>query len=322
MQKRFLGEIMQELGFINFDQLERSLKKQKELVTQKSIPELLQRYKLIREARMTRNGGSIPAFGKVLRDMGFATEEQLEKALKIQGSFWDYYKNISSEKLGVAVATMSMINSTLNLAEVLAHLMQHANGVINSVAGTLMLLDPKTKELVFSVPTGPKSNQLVDIRLPSNAGIAGWVAETGQYELVPDVDRDSRFYPEIDKTTGMKTTSILCVPLKAKSKTIGVLEMINKVDDSAFSEQDALLVGIFASQASMAIENARLYGELKNHLKEEREIQGKLSETEKFNVLGQMASGFAHDFNNILGAIMGYVKLVDLKKNHKESARW
>ena len=319
--KRFLGEIMSELGFITHEQLKESLDKQRDLFEQKTLPEFLQRDKLVREARMATDADTTPMLGEILKDMGFASDKQLERALKQQDSFVDVYKTIGSEKLGTAVEIISIINSTLNLAEVLSHLMRHANRVTNSVSSSLMLLDQDTNELVFSVPTGPKSDKLVDIRLPSGEGIAGWVAETEQYALVPDVSEDERFFSGIDKLTGLKTKSILCVPLKAKSKLIGVLEVINKADGSVFAEEDALLLSIFASQAAMAIENARLYGELKDRLEEEVEMQKKLAETEKLSALGRLAAGLAHDFNNILGAIMGYAEMALFEIPKKNLAR-
>ncbi len=319
--KRFIGEIMRELGFITREQLEESLRKQREVFEEKTLPEFLQRDKLVREARIAREFESAPMLGQILLDMGFATDKEIKTALEHQDNFINFYKSIESEKLGIAVEIISMINSTLNLAEVLSHLMRHANRVTNSVSSTLMILDHDTGELVFSVPTGPNAAQLTDIRIPTGRGIAGWVAQHGQYVLVPDVKKDPRFYPEIDRLTGLKTKSVLCVPLKAKSKLIGVLEVVNKADGSEFTQQEALLLSIFACQAAMAIENARLYGELKDRLEEERHIQKKLAGTEKFGALGQMASGLAHDFNNILGAIMGYVEMALYDIPQKNQAR-
>jgi len=319
--KKFIGEIMRELGFITKEQLRESLQQQQNILEQKSLPEFLQRDRLIREARMAQEADTAPRLGQILKDMGFATDHQLARALEEQEGFVNVYKAIGSEKLGVTVEIISMINSTLNVSEVLSHLMRHANRVTGSVSSTLMLLDPGTNELVFSVPTGPKSDKLVDIRIPSGEGIAGWVAETGQYTLVSDVKKDPRFYPNVDKLTGFKTKSILCVPLKAKSKLIGVLEVINKTDGTIFTEEDAILLSIFASQAAMSIENARLYGELKDRLQEEREIRKKLAESEKFGALGQLASGLAHDFNNILGAIMGYVEMALYELPEKNPTR-
>ena len=307
--KKLLGEILRELGFITKNELTESLRRQREHFERQALPEFLQRNKVVREARLAKEAHATPMLGEIILNMGFATDDQIKKALNEQDNFLDLYKSIGSEKLGIAVEIISIINSTLNLAEVLSHLMRHANRVTNSESSTLMLLDEETNELVFSVPTGPNSGILTDIRIPYGTGIAGWVAENEQYVLVPDVGEDSRFYPEIDKMTGLETKSILCVPLKSKSKLIGVLEVINKEDGSAFTLEDAMLLSLFASQAAMAIENARLYGELEDRLEEEREMQKALAESEKLSALGQLSSGLAHDFNNILAAIMGYVEM-------------
>jgi signal transduction histidine kinase len=200
--------------------------------------------------------------------MGFATKEQLEEALKEQSKMVEVYKSLESEKLGATIEIGFIVNSTLNLATVLALIMGHANRVTSSIASTLMLLDDKTGELVVRVPTGPKSDKLTDICLPSGKGIVGWVAENGRPALVPNVREDLRFSPEIDAISGFETDSILCVPLKAKTRLIGVLEAINKVDGTSFTEEDELLLSVFGYQAAMAIENARHYGELKDRLEE------------------------------------------------------
>jgi len=128
-----------------------------------------------------------------LADMGFATKEQLEEALGEQDKSLEVYKSLEKEKLGIAIETGSLLNSTLNLAKVLDLIMRHANQVTNSVASTLMLIDDMTGELVFSIPTGPKADKLTDIRIPRGKGIAGWVAEHKQPVLIPNAQDDSRF---------------------------------------------------------------------------------------------------------------------------------
>ena len=274
--KQLLGEIMIGMGFVTRQQVDEALQRQIKIFEEKTVPERLQRARLVSQARLATD--RILLLGQILTDMGFATKEQLEEALKEQNKIVEVYKSLESEKLGTTIETGFIVNSTLDLAQVLALIMGHANRVTNSIASTLMLLDDKTGELVFSVPTGPKGDRLTDIRLPSGKGIAGWVAEHEEPALVPDAREDPRFYPEIDKISGFETKSILCVPLKAKTKLIGVLEAINKADGTSFTEEDTLLLNIFAYQAAMAIENARLYGELKDRLEEQILMQKKLAE--------------------------------------------
>ncbi len=305
--KKLLGEILVDMGFVNQKQLDKALQKQKKPFQPKPLPERLRRADLVSEARLTPR--KTPLLGQILTELGFVTAKQIDKALKEQNKTLDLYKTLENKKLGAAIEMGSMVNSTLNLAEVLALIMRHVNQVTNSDASTLMLLDEKTGELVFSVPTGPKAGGLIDIRIPSGEGIAGWVAKNQQPVLAANAREDPRFYPEIDKISGLKTKSLLCVPLKAKTRLMGVLEAINKSDGSAFTKDDALFLSIFAHQAAVAIENARLYGELKDQMAEARQMQTKLASSEKFQALGQMASGVAHDFNNILSGIMGYAEM-------------
>ncbi|HUT72784.1 MAG TPA: response regulator [Desulfatiglandales bacterium] len=306
--KQLLGEIMTEMGFVTREQIEKALVRQKTLFEEKTLPEQLQRARLISEARLAAE--TTPLLGQILVDMEFATKEQLEEALAEQEKMVEAYKSLRSEKVAAAVEIGSIVNSTLNLAEVLGLIMRYVNRVTNSMASSLMLLDDKTGELVLSVPTGPKASKLTDTRIPAGEGIAGWVVEHGKPVLVPDVKSNGRFYKKIDKMTRFKTKSILCVPLKAKTKLIGALEVMNKVDGSSFTEEDVLLMSIFAYQAAMAIENARLYSELKGRLEDEIQLQKKLAESDKFRALGLMASGVAHDFNNLLMGIQGNTSLM------------
>ncbi len=299
--KQLLGKIMTGMGFVTRQQVDEALQRQRRIFEEKTLPERLQRAELVSEARLAT--GRIPLLGQILTDMGFATKEQLEEALKEQNKTVEVYKSLDSEKLGTTIEIGFIVNSTLNLAQVLALIVGHANRVTNSIASTLMLLDHKTGELVFSVPTGPKGDRLTDIRLPSGKGIAGWVAEHEEPALVPDAREDPRFYPEIDKISGFETKSILCVPLKAKTKLIGVLEAINKADGTSFTEQDEMLLNVFAYQAAMAIENARLYGELKDRLEEEIHMQKKLAEniTEQIRVKEELRREYRDHLEELVG---------------------
>jgi len=273
--KKFLGEIMANMGLVTREQLKEALRRQREIIEEETLPEQLHRSSIVSEARQTED--TTPLLGQILTDMGFVTKEQLEKALSEQNKLTQIYGSLNSEKLGIALEMGSIVNSTLNLAGVLTIIMGHANRVTNSAASTLMLLDEKTGELVFSVPTGPEADKLTDIRLPPGKGIPGWVVENEQPVFVHNAKEDPRFYPEIDKIRGIETKSILCVPLKAKTKLIGVLEVINKFDKSSFNEEDALFLNIFASQAAIAIENARLYSELKDQLDEHKQAEESLA---------------------------------------------
>ena len=316
--KKMIGNTLKDLGFVTQTQLDEALKKQKQIFKSKILPEKLNRTQLISEARFSGETSSVPFLGEILTEMGHITRRQLQKALKSQGNDFEKYCSLKSNTLCSVMDLGTLVNSSLNLVEVLDLILENTNEVTHSTASTLMLLDEKTGDLVFSVPTGPNAKKLIDIRIKRGQGIAGWVVEHEKSVLVPDVKKDPRFYSEIDNSTGFETKSILAVPMKVKNKLIGVLEVINKKNGSAFTEEDELLLVIFASHAAMAIENARLYSELRDRLEDEKNLHRKLAEANKILALGQMASGVAHDFNNILGAIMGYseMTMIDMPQNH------
>lgn len=279
--KKYIGQIVTEMGFVTSQQLGKALQRQKQIMEEKISHVRLQRDRLVTEARLSKDTDMAPLLGQILTEMGLVVKEQLEQALKEQEKSFDAHMSLENDKLGSVIEIGSLINSTLNLAEVLHLIMKHVNRVTNSIASTLMLLDEKTGELVFSVPSGPKADRLIDIRIPHGQGIAGWVAEQEQPVLVPNVKEDSRFYTKIDEISGFETKSILCVPLKAKTKLIGVLEVINKLDGTCFTEEDELLLSMFGYQAAVAIENARLYGEIKEQLEKSKQAEETLRESEK-----------------------------------------
>ncbi|HCY85265.1 MAG TPA: hybrid sensor histidine kinase/response regulator [Desulfobacteraceae bacterium] len=311
LNSHLLGDLLVSMGSITKDQLEEALAFQQGFI-EDTLPETeLDRTELISRGR--RPSCPVPKLGKILVEKGYLTEGELAPALEVQHKRATELSRLDTHKLATALEVGFVINSTVNLVDVLSLIMKYANIVTDSVASTLMLLDEKTGELVFSVPTGPKSDQLEDIRIPPGKGVAGWVAQNEQYLMVKDTTKDKRFYNAVDDMTGIETKSLLCVPMKSKRKLIGVLEVINKKDGLSFTEEDALLLSIFSHHAAIAIENALLFNSMQARLEKEKLIEQKVSDSERLRSIGTLAGGIAHDFNNILGAIMGYTELAQME---------
>ena len=152
-----------------------------------------------------------------------------------------------------------VINSTLNLNPLLHNIIQIATDLTATEASSILLLDKKTGELHFEAATGVKSQEVKPIVVPLDSSIAGWVVKKGEPLLIPDVRKDPRHYHLVDDTTKFSTRSILGVPLRVKDKVIGVLEVLNKIDDKEFTPDDVEILTILAAQAAIAIENARLF---------------------------------------------------------------
>jgi len=224
----------------------------------------------------------------------------------------------SSVKLVDLMKAIANINSTLNIEELLALIMESAKCVTQSEASSLMILDKNTGELIISIPTGPVKAKLSDFRLPPGKGIASWVATHGEALIVPDVSVDPRFYEEVDKASSFKTKSILCVPMRnTDGEIIGVLETINRRGNTPFSTQDISLLSEFADQAAIAIENSRLYEKSIRELNEAKET---LVRQDKLAALGQMTGELCHELRNPLARMRGaiyFLKMVLTEANEE-----
>ena len=151
-----------------------------------------------------------------------------------------------------------VLASTLDLFTLLDLIVNAARDLTRCEATSILLLDNKTGDLYFEAATGSKSEEIKRIVVPQDS-LAGWVVREGKPQIINDVSRDQRFFSQSDKQTGFLTRSLIAVPLKVKEKTIGVLEAINRVDDTPFAEEDIDLMITLGAQAAVAITNARLF---------------------------------------------------------------
>ena len=164
----------------------------------------------------------------------------------------------TEKKLLCALNTLALINSTLDLDDLLCIILRSIKQVMEVDASSVMLVDPEKGDLFFSQAEGG-SQKIKEVRLQMGEGIAGHVAETAEPMIVNDVSSNKFFAKRVDKLTKFTTRSILAVPLKIKGKVTGVLEALNKNDGTDFSAEDLLIFTSYANQIAVAIENARLY---------------------------------------------------------------
>jgi signal transduction histidine kinase/DNA-binding response OmpR family regulator len=228
------------------------------------------------------------------------------------------------EELSTLNEVGKVLNSTLELQTILNLVMERVKEMMKVEAGSMLLFDEATGELVFEVTLGPAATQLKGMRLQPHQGIAGWVFAHGESALVPDVASDSRFYRKVDESTGFVTKSMICVPLKLKERTIGIIQVVNKVSGRPFDENDMNLLAAIAMQVSIAIENGRLFEDLQMAYQDIKGKQEQLvrSEHERLKALGEMAAGVAHDFNNTLQAILARVQLLQDQTDDEAVVRW
>lgn len=162
------------------------------------------------------------------------------------------------EELAILNELSTSLSSTLDLDKVLTLIMERINAVLKVQAGSLLLIDDKTGELVFQIALGEKAEEVKPFRLQMGQGIAGHVAQSGKPLMISDAQKDHRHYKVVDVTTDFLTRSLLCVPMIVKGKVIGVIEIMNKLEGD-FTESDLTLLNSIATYAAIAIENARLH---------------------------------------------------------------
>lgn len=131
---------------------------------------------------------------------------------------------------------------------------------MNADRATLFLVHRKSGELWSRVAQGENLNE---IRVPRGIGIAGYVALSGQTVNIKDAYQDPRFNPEVDKRTGYKTKTILCMPLRNDAgEIVGVMQVLNK-KDGVFTQEDEQFLDALGSQTAIALENSQLFEEIR-----------------------------------------------------------
>lgn len=185
---------------------------------------------------------------------------QVAIALENTRLFRDYHGKI--KRLQKLQEISAVLNSSLNQAEIRKRAIEAATVLMDAEAGSLLLLDEAAGELYFDVALGEKGEGVRQIRLKVGEGIAGHVAQTGAPLIVHDVQNDPRFSRQADKKSGFVTRSMVCVPVKAREKMLGVLQAINKKDGGLFAEEDLQDFVSLGHQVGIAIDNANLYEEI------------------------------------------------------------
>jgi len=168
-------------------------------------------------------------------------------------------------QLETMIKLSALMNSTLEENIIRERAINAASSLVNCEACSLLLINNNTGGLYFDVATGDNEAKIKNIELKKGEGIAGWVAENKTAIIIKDAQNDPRFFKKADKKSGFTTENMLCIPVTHKEQIVGVLQAINKFE-SGFTKDDARLLFALANQIAVALENARLYGDLKESL--------------------------------------------------------
>jgi len=170
-----------------------------------------------------------------------------------------------ADHLSTMIKLSALMNSSLEITTIRERAIRAASTLLRCQASSLLMINDETGGLYFDVATGENGDVVKKIELQRGEGIAGWVAENKRGIIIKDAQNDPRFFKKADKKSGFITQNMVCVPVLNKDKTIGVLQAINK-NEETFTKDDAQLLVALANQIAVALENARLYDELKMSL--------------------------------------------------------
>ena len=157
---------------------------------------------------------------------------------------------MGDDRLRAAVAT-GVLASEEEFGRLLRSIVEVARAIFGAKASSIFLLDGD--ELVFAAVAGEEEQFLVGRRLPSSTGIAGWVASSRTPLVLEDVQSDPRFARDVAEDTGYVPSGLMAVPLLDDERVLGVLQVLDRPQRARFSLQEMELLGLFATQAAIAL---------------------------------------------------------------------
>jgi adenylate cyclase len=150
----------------------------------------------------------------------------------------------------------------MRLHDVLLTVVREVAEVLESESSAILLWDRRRRRLVFGIVAGPGERKLMEVDVPLESSIAGWIVQKEQAAIVNDVQSDPRHYSGADERTGLVTRTLIGAPVKVYGTVIGALEVVNKRSSAPFDETDLQLTQAVADHVAQAIESARHYERL------------------------------------------------------------
>jgi signal transduction histidine kinase len=249
-----------------------------------------------------------PVIDRILTIVAMAFLQEREKAV-----------GRGREQLEALVEAGMNLAAEHSLESVLQRLVEVACRVVGARYGALGVLDGKGGLGQF-ITTGIDEAEKARIgRLPVGKGILGVVVRAARPVRLRDLTRDPRAHGFPPQHPPMR--SFLGVPITWKGTTFGNLYLTEKQGADEFSKKDERLAVTLAAQAAIAIENARLYGELRRSYEELKQSQHLLVRQEKLASLGRLAAGLAHELNNPLSSVAGFAEALQRRAQEGELAR-
>jgi sigma-B regulation protein RsbU (phosphoserine phosphatase) len=195
---------------------------------------------------------------------------------------------LPNSKNDLFVETSKLLNSTLNLDELLNLVLELSARIMEAQASSLLLVDEKSGKLKLHVSPEQRAEGKRELELKLGEGIAGWVAEHIQPVVSNRVKDDPRYCPELEERIGFSINSLICIPLLRRGRLIGVVTALNKMNGKEFDQEDLEVFSSLADQIAIALDNSYLFSRLKKKTLETEtllEVEKSLSSTLNLNEL-------------------------------------
>lgn len=145
--------------------------------------------------------------------------------------------------------------NTMNIDEVLKRAVKRIRTYMEAEAASVFLVDKNQQHLVCRASSGPVDITNMSMKLDS--GIIGRTFMEGEGQIIQDAQKDEDFVCHVDSLTGFQTRSVICAPLINNNKTIGVIQVLNHLDNELFQSRDMDILRLLATPIALAIANAR-----------------------------------------------------------------
>lgn len=209
---------------------------------------------------------------------------------------------LDPEKLARMVEISRVLNATTNLDTLLSQIIGEAADLTQTEAASILLLDPRTRQLHFKASSNEIPPQMADMPVSLDTSIAGAILRADRPIVVTDVSQDARWDGKVDKAIDFTTRAILGVPMRnVAQEPVGVIEAINKRGDASFTEQDQAMLVVLADIAGVAVEKARLFTEL-------QQANAELNELDEIKT--DFIAIASHELRTPLSVILGYVSFL------------
>lgn len=177
--------------------------------------------------------------------------------------------SLTDKDFSLFCEVITSFHSIRDMDEMLIAVFNKIRSFIDIQGASIALHDPENKEFYFirTIEEGKSRGETPEsyLRFPDDKGVAGWVMRNDKPAIINDVSQDNRFYDGINQQEEFTTNSMICVPLRTRKGFLGILYALNK-ESGAFSERDEKILEIISGTIAVSLENARLYGELKDHV--------------------------------------------------------